>query len=109
MNDLLHTSSDRDDEPRTPDLRDAGQRLAGGIGAAAGMALHLAVGTFYAAAGLVAPGWAVAVLWAVWLALAAVLWRHRRRPVVALSVPFVAAAVWWAVVTAGDAFLGWTA
>lgn len=48
-------------------------------------ALHLAVLPFFAAAGLLAPGWAVLLL-----------------------VPPVALAVWWLALTAGEQLLGWT-
>ena len=64
----------------------------------------------YAASGLVAPAWAVVVLLLVWVALLVVAARwwtpHPRRvPLVALF----AMAFWFAVVTAGGAWLGWTA
>lgn len=96
-------------EPRPAELDDAAARLAGGIGMVVGAGLHLAVGLFYAASGLLAPGWAVLALGAVWVALAVVLWRNRRRPTVTLAVPFVAAAVWFVTMRAGEALLGWTA
>ena len=64
----------------------------------------------YAASGLVAPGWAVAVLllvWALLLVVACVWWTpHPKR------LPFVAGfaiVLWFAAVTAGGAWLGWTA
>jgi hypothetical protein len=64
----------------------------------------------YAASGLVAPGWAVAVLLLVWLVLLVVAARwwtsHPRRvPLVALF----AMVFWFGAVTAGGAWLGWTA
>ena len=64
----------------------------------------------YAASGLVAPAWAVVVLLLVWVALLVVAARwwtpHPRRvPLVALF----AMAFWFAAVTAGGAWLGWTA
>jgi hypothetical protein len=83
-----------------------------GTWAVAGLsaAAHLAVGVFYASSGLVAPLWAVVVLAVWWLALAAVLSRLALRgswwtPV----VPIVAFATWFAVLTAGERLLGWTA
>jgi len=64
----------------------------------------------YAASGLVAPGWAVVLLlllWALLLVVACVWWTpHPRR------LPFLAVfaiVLWFAVVTAGGAWLGWTA
>jgi len=64
----------------------------------------------YAASGLVAPGWAVAVLLLIWLAffvLACRWWTpHPRR---LLVLPVVAIALWFALVTAGGAWLGWSA
>lgn len=71
---------------------------------------HLGAGIFYAAAGLVAPLWAVLLLWALWLVL---LWQlvriWRRRPLLSLAVPVVAVALFFAVITLGEQMLGWTA
>lgn len=70
---------------------------------------HLAVGVVVAASGLIMPGWAVAVLAVVWAlgASAMLRWRaHAWRP---LAVPVLVLAVWAAVASAGDAWLGWTA
>lgn len=72
--------------------------------------LHLAVAPFYLASGLVAPGWAVVLLWLTWIALAVLivlLWR--RRPPLALLVPPGALALILLVITAGEQLLGWTA
>ena len=70
----------------------------------------LAQAPFFFAAGLVAPGWAVVLLVAVWLALVAlgVAW-FRRRPWWVLPLPVLAAAIWFGGMSAGEAFLGWTA
>ena len=64
----------------------------------------------YAASGLVAPWWAVVLLLVLWLVLFVVACRwwtpHPRRvPLVAV----VAVVLWFALVTAGGAWLGWTA
>ena len=71
---------------------------------------HLGAGIFYAAAGLVAPLWAVLLLWVLWVLL---LWQlvrlWRRRPLLSLVVPVVAVALFFAVLTVGEQVLGWTA
>ena len=64
----------------------------------------------YAASGLVAPWWAVVVLLLVWLVLLVVAARwwtpHPKRvPLVALA----AMVFWFGAVTAGGAWLGWSA
>jgi MFS superfamily sulfate permease-like transporter len=88
----------------------AARRLAGVIAATIGGAMHLVVGGFFLATGTIAPTWAAAGLGLVWLALAVLLWRWRRtRPLVALALPLVAAAVWWAAIRAGEHWLGWSA
>lgn len=89
----------------TNEARRAGQVIAQTFG----VLLHLAIGTFYLAAGLVAPLWGVAVLWVVWVAFAVLMWRWRRHPGRVLAIPFAAAGIWWVVITLGDRFLGWTA
>jgi hypothetical protein len=64
----------------------------------------------YAASGLVAPYWAVGVLLVVWLVLTVVTCRwfmpHPRRTLV---MPVFAFVVWIGTITAGGAFLDWTA
>jgi hypothetical protein len=64
----------------------------------------------YAASGLVAPYWAVGVLLVVWLVLTVVTCRwfmpHPRRTLV---MPVVAFVVWIGTISAGGAFLDWTA
>jgi len=71
---------------------------------------HLAAGVWFAASGLVAPGWAVAGLLVVWAGLSVVLWRlARRRSAWAIGIPVLDALIWLAVVSLGDALLGWTA
>ncbi len=75
----------------------------------AGLLGHLATLPWFAASGLLAPGWAVAALlvaWAGLLAVAVVL--LRRRPVFTPLVPLAALALWWGTLSAGEAFLGWT-
>ncbi len=75
----------------------------------AGVAGYVTAGILYVGAGLVAPPWAVAMLWAGYAAGAVgivALWR--RRLVVVASGP-LAAAVWVAVVGIGSLVGGWTA
>jgi hypothetical protein len=73
----------------------------------AGMAAALFL---YAVSGLVAPWWAVVALLLVWLVLfvVACLWwtpHPKRVPL----LPVVAVVLWFAVITAGAAWLGWSA
>jgi hypothetical protein len=83
-----------------------GARIAGWIG----LALHLLALVWYAASTLVAPGWAVVGLLVVWAAvLVAAIRLMRTRPLLVAAVPLLDAAIWVAVVWAGETFLGWTA
>jgi hypothetical protein len=91
------------------DLDAGGRRLAGLVGLGFGVLLHAIVGVFVFSTGLVAPLWATILLITVWLAAARIMWLRRRSPAWTLLAPVVTAAVWWAVLTAGDAWLGWTA
>ena len=68
--------------------------------------LHLAVLAPYLSSGLLAPGWAVLLLLGVWAGLAALVWRLRGNAL-ALLVPGVAVALWFAALTAGEQLLGW--
>ena len=73
-------------------------------------ALHLVAGYFYAASGLVVPGYALIPLWLWWIVLAFVLLRLAlRRSWWTSAVPVVAAVTWFAVVFGGGALLGWQA
>lgn len=70
----------------------------------------LATLPFYLASGLVAPLWAIVVLWLIWLSLGLVaLQWFTRRPWVVLVLPLVAFGIWWLVITLGEQALGWTA
>jgi hypothetical protein len=67
------------------------------------------VGFFYAASGLVVPGPWLYLMWLLYLVLlAAAVVLTRRRSYLVLVVPPVAGAVWWGLVTLGDAYWGWT-
>jgi hypothetical protein len=78
----------------------------------AGLALAamLVLAPFFFASGLMAPGWAVGVFIAVWLALFALgcFW-IRRKPLWVVPLPLIAAAFWLGGMNAGAAWLGWTA
>lgn len=80
------------------------------VAASVGVVGMLAVAPFYIASGLVAPLWAILLLWLFWLALAvlAVRW-FRTRPWVVLVLPLVAAGVWWLTLTLGERLLDWQA
>jgi hypothetical protein len=62
------------------------------------------------ASGLVAPLWAVALMSLVWLVLLVVGTRwFMTHPWRVAALPVVVLVVWFAAVSAGAAFLGWTA
>jgi hypothetical protein len=84
----------------TDDARSPLGRPTTWTGVLAGL-LHAAVLPFYAAAGLLAPGWAVALLLLAWALLAAalVVLVRRRSPL----------ALWFGALTVGEQLLGWTA
>ena len=75
-----------------------------------GMAGMACVFFLYAASGLVAPWWAVVVLlviWALALFVATAWWRLH--PTWVPWIPVALAVLWFAVLNAGGAWLGWTA
>jgi hypothetical protein len=75
-----------------------------------GLAGHVVALVWFAASGLVAPAWAVGVLLVIWLGLLVVGLRLRRNhPLWMLAIPVADAVIWFAGVSAGDAWLGWTA
>jgi hypothetical protein len=78
--------------------------------AALALAVMVAIAPFFIASGLMAPGWAVGIFIAIWLALFVLgcLW-IRRKPLWVIPLPFVAAAIWLGGMSAGGAWLGWTA
>lgn len=72
---------------------------------AAGMVVAL---WFYGFVGLVAPWWVVPLMVALWLVLAYVgLKNFSRRPLFVMVLPFLALALWFAIVAAGGAWWGW--
>ena len=75
-----------------------------------GLGGMVAVFFLYAASGLVAPWWAVGVLLVLWLVMLVTVCRwFVPYPKRTLVMPVVALLVWFGAVTAGGAFLGWTA
>ncbi len=84
---------------------------AGRILALIGVILYVCTGVFpYAASGLVAPLWGIAVLYVGWLlGLVLTIRLFQRRSAWALAMPVAALAWWWLVVTVGESVFGWTA
>ena len=75
-----------------------------------GLILHLTLLFWYVAGGLLAPGWAVVTLLLIWAALLVVAIRlRRRRPLFVPLVPIVGLIVWISAISAGEAWLNWTA
>jgi hypothetical protein len=76
----------------------------------AGLAGHVVMLLWFGASGLVAPVWAVACLLAIWVVLLlAGYWLRANHPLWMLVIPAIDVAVWVAGISAGDAFLDWTA
>ncbi len=86
-------------------------RPAPGFVPAVALVLHVVVGlVFYVASGLVAPLYAIVVLWILWLVLlGALIMLWRRRSWWVLAVPAAAFALWFAILSLGEAVFGWTA
>lgn len=75
-----------------------------------GLAGHAFLFFWYGSSGLVAPLWALIALMVVWGALLVLAIRLlRTRPVLVPLVPVAALVIWFAALSAGDAWLGWTA
>ena len=67
------------------------------------------VGFFYAASGLLVPGPWLFLMWLLYAVLLGVaVWLTRRRSYLVLAVPVVAGALWFGIISAGEAWLGWT-
>ena len=72
--------------------------------------LHLVVGYFYLAGGLVIPGYVLFPLWAVWLLLAWwLVTLARRNSWWTPLAPLAAAVLFVVVITVGEQVLGWQA
>jgi hypothetical protein len=75
-----------------------------------GLVAHAGTFAWYASSGLLAPGWAVAGLLVLWLALLlAGVWLRRNRPLLTPLVPVASIACWLLVIWAGSTWLGWSA
>ena len=80
------------------------------VGAVVAVLGLLVLAPFFLASGLMAPLWAVVGLTTAWLALLVVAGvQLRRRPWWLVLLPVAAALLWFAVMSAGGAWLGWTA
>ncbi len=108
--------TDRTQEPaRRPRITASGEgtwrRWVPAVAGAVALGAHLVVGVAYASTGLLAPGWAVALLAVWWVALGVLLLvlALRGRPLLTLLVPVVALTSWIVVIFAGGTWLGWTA
>ncbi len=84
---------------------------AGRIGGLVGLVIYIATGVFpFAASGLVAPLWGIAVLYVGWLlGLLLAIRLYRSRSAWTLAMPVAALAFWWVVITIGESAFGWTA
>ena len=97
--------SPESDEPDSTRLRPA-LRVARWIGLVA----FVGVSFLYLVAGLVAPIWAVGVLWVLWLVLLVTLLKvWRSHPLLVLAAPVLAYLIWAGALLAGEFFLGWSA
>jgi hypothetical protein len=82
----------------------------GGVPWWLGFVVHLLILPWFASSGLVAPGWAVALLLAVWVVLLLVGLRLRTTaPLLMLAIPMLDVAIWFGLISAGDVMFGWTA
>lgn len=75
-----------------------------------GIALLVFMAPLYFSAGLAAPGWAMILLFGVWLLLLIYSTHfYSKRPLLVLAFPFMAAAFWILLVIIGGSLLNWTA
>ncbi len=76
---------------------------------AIGFLLMVPVALLYVSSGLIVPTPYLFVLWALWGAFLVVMIVKRHDWHIVLASPFVALALWFAILWAGGTFLGWTA
>ena len=75
-----------------------------------GITFHMLLGVLYLLSGLLAPFWAVVVLWTLWTGLLAVTIHQRtRRPILVAVVPIVGLVAWAVAMWAGFVLLDWIA
>lgn len=84
---------------------------AGRILSLIGLILYVGTGVFpFAASGLVAPLWGIAVLYFGWgFGFFSTIILYRRRSAWSLAMPVTALAFWWIVVSIGESAFNWTA
>jgi len=81
-------------------------RLAAAI---VGLLAMAPVGFFYAASGLLVPGPWLYLMWVLYLALLGLaIWLARRGSYAVLAVPVAAGVAWWAIISLGETYAGWT-
>ena len=92
-------------QPSTATPRN-GTRIAAAVVALLAMA---PVGFFYAASGLLVPGPWLYLMWLLYLALLGLgIWLARRGSYLVLAVPVVGGFAWWAIISLGETYAGWT-
>jgi hypothetical protein len=102
----MATDAPADSPADPPRHRPGGGRLAAAIVALLAMA---PVAFFYAVSGLLVPGPWLYLMWALYLALLwLTIWLARRGSFAVLVVPVVAAVAWWATISLGEEYGGWT-
>jgi hypothetical protein len=75
-----------------------------------GITFHGLLGVLYLLSGLLAPFWAVVVLWTLWTGLLAVAIHQRTsRPVLVAVIPIVGLVAWTVALWAGSVLFGWAA
>ena len=81
--------------------------LGDGIALVTTFLLHGVALLFFVASGLVAPGWALLILYVAWGVLLAFLFVNRHRGLRVLLVPVADAVVWFALVQGLGTILDW--
>jgi hypothetical protein len=75
-----------------------------------GIVLYAATCALYLSSGLMVPFPWLLGLWAVWLAgIAVLVWVFRSRPVLTPLLAVGAVVLWFAILSLGEQYLGWTA
>lgn len=90
-----------------PEPQTSRYSLGDGIGLVVAFLLHGVALFFFVASGLLAPGWALLILYLVWGALLVFLILNRHRGLRVLLVPLADAVVWFALVQGLGTILDW--